>query len=96
MRAAFSGFRKFEKQSLKSMKIQLTRMDVSSDEDEDEEIEDHEKIKSASDALQVMDKVIRFSYQLDNEKLCEPIKSARPQSLEKTPDKNNKTLFTKN
>ena len=48
-------------------------MDLSSDEDVDEEIEDPERIKSASDALQVMDKVIRFSHQFDNEELCEPI-----------------------
>ena len=34
-------------------------MDVLSDEDIDKEIEDPERIKSASDALQVMDKVIR-------------------------------------
>ena len=32
-----------------------------------------ERIKSASDALQVMDKVIRFSHQFDNEELCESI-----------------------
>ena len=36
-------------------------MDVSSDEDVDEEIEDPERIRSASDALQVVDKVIWFS-----------------------------------
>ena len=48
-------------------------MDLSSDEDVDEEIEDHERIKSASDALQVMDKVIRFSHQFDNEELRELI-----------------------
>ena len=35
-------------------------MYVSSDEDVDEEIEDPERIKSASDALQVMDKVLRL------------------------------------
>ena len=45
-------------------------MDVSSDEVIDEEIEDPERIRSASDALQVMDKVIRFSYQFDNEEPC--------------------------
>ena len=37
-------------------------MDVPSDEGVDEEIEDPEKIKAVSDALQVMDKVIRFSH----------------------------------
>ena len=42
-------------------------MDVSSDEDVDEEIEDIERIKSASDTLQVMDKVILLSHQFDNE-----------------------------
>ena len=36
-------------------------MDVSSDEDVDEEIEDPERIRSASDALQVVNKVIWFS-----------------------------------
>ena len=44
-------------------------MDVSSDEDVDEEIEDTERIKSASDTLQVMDKVILLSHQFDNEEL---------------------------
>ena len=48
-------------------------MDVPSDEGVDEEIEDPEKIKTASDALQVMDKVIRFSHQFDNEELRESI-----------------------
>ena len=48
-------------------------MDVSSDEDLDEEIQDPERIKSACDALQVMDKVIQFSHQFDNEELCESI-----------------------
>ena len=48
-------------------------MDVSSHEDVDEEIEDPERIKSASDALQVMDKVIRLSHQFDNEELRESI-----------------------
>ena len=48
-------------------------MNVSSDEDVDEEIEDSGRIKSASDALQVMDKVIPFSHQFDNEELCESI-----------------------
>ena len=32
-----------------------------------------EGIKSASDALQVIDKVMRFSHQFDNEELCESI-----------------------
>ena len=42
-------------------------MDVWSDEDADEEIEDPERIKSSSsDTMQVMDKVIRFSDQFDN------------------------------
>ena len=44
-------------------------MDVSSDEDQNEENEDAENIKSASEALQVMDKVVRFSLQLVNENL---------------------------
>ena len=44
-------------------------MDVSSDEDQNEENEDPENIKSASEALQVMDKVVRFSLQLGNENL---------------------------
>ena len=48
-------------------------MDVSSDEDVDEEIEESGRIKSASDALQVMDKVIWFSHQFDNKELCESI-----------------------
>ena len=47
--------------------------DVSSNEDVDEEIEDPGRIKSASDALLVMDKVLRFSHQFDNEELCESI-----------------------
>ena len=48
-------------------------MNVSSDEDVDEGIEDRERINSAPDALQMMDKVIRFSHQLDNEELRESI-----------------------
>ena len=48
-------------------------MDVSSDEDVDKEIEDPKKVKSASAALQVMDKVIRFPHQFDNEDLRESI-----------------------
>ena len=48
-------------------------MDVSSHEDVDEEIEDPERIKSASDALQVIDKVIRLSHQFYNEELRESI-----------------------
>ena len=48
-------------------------MDVSRNEDIDEEIEDPERIKSASDALQVMDKVIQFSDQFDNEKPRESV-----------------------
>ena len=48
-------------------------MYVSSDEDVDEEIEDPERIKSASDALQGMDKVLRFSHQFDNDKLRESV-----------------------
>ena len=48
-------------------------MYVSSDEDVDEEIEDPERIKSASDALQVMDKVLRFSHQFNNDKLRESV-----------------------
>ena len=39
-------------------------MDVSSDGDVDEEIEDPERIKSASDVLQVMDKVMHRVRQL--------------------------------
>ena len=48
-------------------------MDVSSDEDQNEENEDPENIKSASEALQVMDKVVRFSLQLGNENLCDSL-----------------------
>ena len=48
-------------------------MYVSSDEDVDEEIEDPERIKSAPDALQVIDKVLRFSHQFDNDKLRESV-----------------------
>ena len=48
-------------------------MDVSNDEDVDEEAEDPGRIKSASDALQVLDKVIRFSHLFDNEELRESI-----------------------
>ena len=48
-------------------------MDVSSHEDVDEEIEGPERSKSASDALQVMDKVIQFSHQFGNEELRESI-----------------------
>lgn len=46
-------------------------MDVSSNENVDEEIENPKKIKSSSDALEVMDKVIWFSHQFDNEELRE-------------------------
>ena len=48
-------------------------MDVSSNEGVDEEIEDPERIKWASDALKVMNKVIWFSHQFDNEELRESI-----------------------
>ena len=48
-------------------------MDVSSNEDVDEEIGDPERIKSASDALQMMDKVMGFSHQFDNEELRESV-----------------------
>ena len=48
-------------------------MDVSSNEDVDEEIGDPERIKSASDALQVMDKAMGLSHQFDNEELRESI-----------------------
>ena len=56
-------------------------MDVSSDKDVVEEIEDPERIKLApwewrlakNDVLQVMDKVIRFSHQFNAEKLRESI-----------------------
>ena len=48
-------------------------MDVSSNKDVDEEIEDADRIKSSSDALQVMDKVIRFSHKFDNDELLELI-----------------------
>ena len=44
-------------------------MGVSSNEDVDEESKDPERIKSASDALQLMDKAIRFSHEFDNEEL---------------------------
>ena len=42
---------------------------ISSDEDIDEEIVDPENIKSTSEALQVMDKVVQFSVQFSNENL---------------------------
>ena len=48
-------------------------MDVWSDKDVGEDIEDPERIKSASGALQVMDKVIRFLIKFDNEELRESI-----------------------
>ena len=48
-------------------------MDAWSNKDVNEEIEDPERIKSASDALHVMDKVIRFSHQFDNKELFESI-----------------------
>ena len=48
-------------------------MDAWSNKDVDEEIEDPARIKSASDALHVMDKVIRFSHQFDNKELFESI-----------------------
>ena len=48
-------------------------MDVSSNKDVDEEIEDADRIKSSSDALQVMDKIIRFSHKFDNDELLELI-----------------------
>ena len=48
-------------------------MDVSSNENVDEEIEDPQRIKSTSDVLQVMDKVILCSYQFNSGELCESI-----------------------
>ena len=48
-------------------------MDVSSNENVDEEIEDPQSIKSTSDVLQVMDKVILCSYQFNSGELCESI-----------------------
>ena len=48
-------------------------MGVSNNKDVDEDIVDPERIKSASDALQVIDKVIRFSHQFDNDELRESI-----------------------
>ena len=74
MWAAFPGVRKFEKKSLKKHENPVPKvMDVSSDEDVDKEAEDPERIKSASDALQVLDKVIRFSHLFENEELRESI-----------------------
>ena len=46
---------------------------MSSNEDVDKEIEDPKKVKPASATLQVMDKVIRFPHQFDNEDLRESI-----------------------
>ena len=46
---------------------------VSRDEDVYEETKNPERIKSISDALQVMDKVILFSHQFDNDELRESI-----------------------
>ena len=75
-------------------------MDVSSDEDNDEEIEDPERIKSASDALQVMDKVIWFFYQFDNKALLESvvkvIKSLQDLQILRRPQTKITTYFTKN
>ena len=70
MRVAFPGVRKFNE---KHVNPADEVMDVSSDEDVNEEIEDPERIKSASNALQVMHKAIRFSRQFDNKELCESI-----------------------
>ena len=70
-------------------------IDVSNDEDVDEEIEDPERIKSASNTFQVMNKVTRFSHQFDNEELRESIVKVieSPPNFEKTPDKNNNILY---
>ena len=71
---SISWRREIRKEIIKKHENPAVRvMDVSSDEDVDEKIEDPERIKSASDALQVMDKVIRFSYQFDNEELRESV-----------------------
>ena len=48
-------------------------MDVSSDEGVDEETELPERIKSVSDGLHVMYRVIQFSHQFDNEELRKSI-----------------------
>ena len=67
MRAAFPGVRKLTWNPADEV------IDVSNDEDVDEEIEDPERIKSASNTFQVMNKVTRFSHQFDNEELRESI-----------------------
>ena len=70
-------------------------MDVSSEDHVDKEIKDPERIKSASNALQVIDiksygslidSIMRNFVSQSNRK------SARPPNLEKTPDKNNNIL----
>ena len=72
-------------------------MDVWSHKDVGEDIEDPERIKSASGALQVMDKVIRFLIKFDNEELRESILIViETPNFKKTPDKNNNILSKKN
>ena len=72
--SSFSWRQKIRKETIEKYENTADKlMDVSSDEDLDEEIEDPERIKLACDTLQVMDKVIQFSHQFDNEELCEPI-----------------------
>ena len=72
--SSFSWRQKIRKETIEKYENTADKlMDVSSDEDLDEEIEDPERIKLACDTLQVMDKVIQFSHQFDNEELCESI-----------------------
>ena len=67
---SISWHQKIQKEVIKKLENPADAvMDVSSDEDIDEEIEDLERIKSASNALQVMNKVIRSSHQFDNRNL---------------------------
>ena len=51
-------------------------MHIPGDEDIDKEIEDPERIKSTSDALQAMDKVKQVSHQFENKDLYESIADA--------------------
>ena len=51
-------------------------MHILGDEDIDKEIEDPERIKSTSDALQAMDKVKQVSHQFENKDLYESIADA--------------------
>ena len=74
-------------------------MDVSSDEDVHKEIEGPERIKFPCDALQIMDKVIRFSHQSDYEELRESIvkviEGLQDLQISRRPQTKIRTFFTK-